>query len=101
MFNFDEIEKMLLDVAKTRMPFGKYGPKNYPPDGVSIYDLPYEYLAYFKKKGFPNGRLGKMMEFICQIKLDGGDAMFDPLRKHAGGRTVLRETMKKHYKFST
>ncbi len=80
----------LRDVQRTRMPFGKFGPDNFPPNGVPLYDLPYEYLAYFERKGYPRGRLGELMKFVYDIKRDGGDPLFEPFRKHAGGRTNLR-----------
>ena len=35
----------LAEIEKTRMPFGKFGPKSFPPAGVPIYDLPAEYLG--------------------------------------------------------
>src|SRR5262245_32382725 len=31
-------------IARWHMPFGKYGPQHYPPNGVPLYDLPAEYL---------------------------------------------------------
>jgi len=82
----------LKDVAVTRMPFGKYGPENYPPRGVPIYDLPAEYLAWFETKaGFPKGRLGQLLKIVYQMKVDGLDEVFDEFRRRAGGRTPLRE----------
>lgn len=88
----DEFSEVLKDLVDYHMPFGKFGPDNFPPKGVPVYDLPYEYLAYFKKKGgFPAGKLGRLMEFVYYAKLDGADAMFDPIRKLKGGRTLLRE----------
>ena len=50
----------LADLARTHMPFGKYGPAHHPPRGVVLYDLPLEYLAWFARKDcFPQGRLGE------------------------------------------
>ena len=43
-------------IRKMRMPFGKFGPKAFPPDGIPIYDLPAEYLGWFAAKGFPKAR---------------------------------------------
>ena len=94
-----EFAKLLAEIARTRMPFGKYGPTNYPPSGIPIYDLPYEYLAFFERKGFPKGRLGELLTFLCQVKRDGADAMFDPLRARAGGRTRLRKERRKTWEF--
>lgn len=72
------------------MPFGRYGPKDYPPYGVPLIDLPSEYLLWFKQRGFPPGRLGELMEIVCEIKGVGADGVFEPLRWARGGRTDLR-----------
>lgn len=82
----------LEEIGRTRMPFGRFGPAHFPPNGVPLYDLPAEYLAWFASKGgFPRGRLGKLMEMVYQMKVDGSDMVFDPFRKRAGGRTNLRD----------
>ncbi len=82
-----------------RMPFGKFGPKHFPPSGIPICDLPYEYLAYFSRKGFPRGRLGELLEIIYLAKRDGADAVFDPLRTRNGGRASLRKPRRRHWGF--
>ena len=82
----------LADIARTRMPFGKFGPAHFPPRGVPLYDLPVEYLAWFARKGgFPQGRLGELLRMIHQMKVDGLDSVFDEFRRKAGGRTALRQ----------
>lgn len=79
-------------IEKMSMPYGKFGPASFPPRGVPIYDLPVEYLAWFAQKGgFPKGRLGELLKIIHQMKVDGSDAAFDPMRKRNGGRTKLRQ----------
>ncbi len=78
------------DITRMGMPFGKYGPEHYPPRGVPLYDLPVEYLAWFEKKGFPEGRLGELLRIVHQLKVDGCDEVFDSIRKKRGGRTSLR-----------
>lgn len=81
----------LADLATVRMPFGKFGPAHFPPHGVPLYDLPVEYLAWFARKNcFPKGRLGELLRMVHQMKVDGLDEIFDPLRRRTGGRTVLR-----------
>ncbi len=85
----EDFRNLLLEIGKTRMPFGKFGIKNYPPGGVPIMDLPGEYLAWFKQRGFPKGRLGELMAEVCEIKAVGMDQIFDPLRRANGGRFPL------------
>lgn len=80
----------LAEIGRTRMPFGKYGPQHFPPDGIPIYDIPAEYLGWFANKaGFPKGRLGELLRMVHQMKADGSDAAFDPFRKK-NGYTQLR-----------
>src|SRR4051812_14159010 len=81
----------LAEIATVRMPFGKFGPANFPPRGVPLYDLPVEYLAWFARKDcFPKGRLGDLLRMVHQMKVDGLDEVFDPFRRRVGGRTRLR-----------
>ncbi|MBW2732182.1 MAG: DUF3820 family protein [Deltaproteobacteria bacterium] len=74
------------ELVSTRMPFGKYGPEHFPPRGVPLYELPYPYLAWFARKGFPSSRLGELLALVHQIKADGAEAAFAPLRQQAAAR---------------
>ena len=85
-------------IEKMHMPFGKFGPLHFPPEGVPIYDLPAEYLGWFAEKGFPKGRLGKLLQIVHQMKADGSDSAFDPMRKRRGGKTKLREERPREWK---
>lgn len=89
----------LAEIATMCMPFGKYGPKAHPPRGVPIYDLPAEYLQYFAMRGWPRGRIGELLRIVYQMKADGGDAVFEALRRRAGGRTVLRKPRRRAFDF--
>jgi uncharacterized protein (DUF3820 family) len=81
----------LAEISRTRMPFGKFGPTQFPPRGVPLYDLPVEYLAWFARKNcFPAGRFGELLRMVHQMKVDGLDCVFDEMRRKAGGRTSLR-----------
>ena len=87
-------------IGRTRMPFGKYGPDHFPPDGLPIYDLPAEYLAWFANKAnWPKGRLGDLLRMVYQMKVDGSDAAFDGFRRQAGGRSRLRPERQRDYTF--
>ena len=93
------ISAELAEIERTFMPYGKYGPKAFPPHGVPIYDLPADYLSWFAMKaGFPKGRLGVLLRIVYQMKTDGSDFVFEPMRKKRGGRTVLREQRPKVWK---
>ena len=64
---------VLLKLAKTRMPFGKY-------EGRLLIDLPKPYVIWFAKKGFPEGELGRMLNILYEVKMNGLEYLFKPLR---------------------
>jgi uncharacterized protein (DUF3820 family) len=65
---------LLLELVKMQMPFGKY-------KGTILCDLPVSYLEWFKRKGgFPNGKLGVLLETIYEIKLNGLEDLLRPLK---------------------
>jgi uncharacterized protein (DUF3820 family) len=56
--------KILVDLVKTKMPFGKY-------KGTLLCDIPVYYLEWLKNKGFPPGKLGMFLESVYEIKING------------------------------
>jgi len=56
--------QFLIDLAKMKMPFGKYKDR-------FLIDLPEHYIVWYKNKGFPKGKLGKQMELVYELKLNG------------------------------
>ena len=64
---------MLLKLATTRMPFGRY-------KGRLLIDLPETYVIWFAKKGFPEGELGRMLNTLYEVKMNGLEYLFKPLR---------------------
>jgi uncharacterized protein (DUF3820 family) len=67
-------QQFLIDLAKMKMPFGKY-------KGRYLIDLPEHYIVWYKTKGFPNGKLGKQMELVYELQLNGLEEMIRELRK--------------------
>ncbi len=65
--------KVLLRLVETRMPYGKYA-------GRALIDLPEPYLVWFSQKGFPKDELGKMLQLVYEIKANGLEYLFKPLR---------------------
>jgi len=63
----------LLELAAMKMPFGKYA-------GRLLIDLPEPYVVWFAQKGFPKGRLGEMLAIVYEIKVNGLEYLFEPLR---------------------
>ncbi len=87
----EDFRNLLIEIGQVWMPFGKFGPKDYPPRGVPIMDLPPEYLSWFKERGFPKGRLGELLESVCDLKEVGMDLVFEPMRNVNGGRVSVRK----------
>ena len=67
--------EQMLKLARYRMPFGKY-------KGQLLIDLPEPYVVWFAKQGFPQGELGVMLGILYEIKLNGLEYLFKPLRQH-------------------
>jgi len=65
--------KALLELADMRMPFGKYA-------GRRLIDLPEPYVVWFSQQGFPTGKLGEMLQAVYEIKVNGLEYLFEPLR---------------------
>lgn len=66
--------KLLLELTKTKMPFGKY--KDY-----ILADLPTYYLEWFAYKGFPKGKLGMQLATIYEIKTNGLEEILWKIKK--------------------
>lgn len=86
-----QLKAMLAETARLRMPFGRFGPAHFPPHGLPVYELPYEYLRYFERQGYPRGKLGSVLKFVHDIKRDGAEEIFRPLRALRGGPVSLRQ----------
>jgi len=71
-FSIQDSEQ-LLQLAQYRMPFGKYTNR-------LLVDLPEPYVVWFAKKGFPDGKLGEMLKIVHEIKINGLEYLFDPLK---------------------
>ena len=56
--------KILIELTTTKMPFGKF-------KGRTISNLPEFYLVWYKRKGFPVGKLGMLLSTMYEIKLNG------------------------------
>ena len=66
--------ELLVELANTKMPFGKY-------HGWLLCHLPEPYLTWFHRKGFPKGKLGMQLATLYEIKLNGLEYLLKPLIK--------------------
>jgi len=73
--NPEQQRRELLELARTRMPFGKYKER-------LLVDLPEPYLVWFKQKGFPKGKLGRMLELMLEIKINGLENIIREINKN-------------------
>ena len=64
----------LSEIANARMPFGKYKDRY-------LIDLPDAYLVWFARQGFPEGKLGRMLASVHEIKINGLEKLLIPLRQ--------------------
>jgi uncharacterized protein len=62
-------KEAFIALTKTKMPFGKY-------KGSRLVDLPERYLVWFSQKGFPEGKLGAMLQAVYEIKRNGLEYLF-------------------------
>jgi uncharacterized protein len=58
----------LAEAIEQTMPFGKY-------QGRKLIDLPEPYLVWFHRQGFPEGKLGRQLALMYEIKLNGLEAL--------------------------
>lgn len=63
----------LVKLAQTKMPFGKYA-------GRLLVDLPEPYVVWMSQKGFPAGQLGDMLRCVYEIKVNGLEYLFKPIK---------------------
>lgn len=66
--------QVLDDLVSIKMPFGKY-------KDFLLCDLPEPYLAWFARKGFPEGKIGALLSALYEIKLNGLEYLLKPIRK--------------------
>ncbi len=65
---------LIKEALTTQMPFGKY-------KGTTIARLPVSYLEWFiRKGGFPQNKLGRQMQTIYEIKLNGLEYLLDAFK---------------------
>lgn len=66
--------ELLRELLHYPMPFGKH-------KGQLIRALPMYYLEWFAKQGFPEGKLGMLLQTMYEIKLNGLEYLLDGIRK--------------------
>lgn len=67
-------KQILIDLSKMKMQFGKY-------KGRYLIDLPEHYIIWYKNKGFPSGKLGKQLELVFELQLNGLEDIVREIKK--------------------
>ena len=67
-------KQILIDLAKMKMPYGKY-------IGRYLIDLPEHYIVWYKNKGFPAGKIGKQLELVYELQLNGIENIVREVRR--------------------
>jgi len=60
-FDPEKAREETREFLQYRMPFGRF-------KGRKVVDLPVEYLVWFKRNGFPEGKLGKFLQIALEMK---------------------------------
>lgn len=66
--------ELLMQLVTMQMPYGKY-------KGRVLCQLPVSYLEWFQRKGWPQGKLGMLLQTMYEIKLNGLEGLLKPLMK--------------------
>ena len=64
----------LIELAYYKMPFGKYKDRY-------LVEIPEYYFGWFKQKGFPEGKLGFMMQQMHEIKINGLEELIFKIKR--------------------
>jgi uncharacterized protein len=67
----------LRQLAAARMPFGKY-------QGRLLVDLPETYVVWLVRQQLPAGALGRQLQEIYEIKVNGLEDLLRPFCREAG-----------------
>ena len=67
-------KQILIDLANMKMPYGKY-------IGRYLIDLPEHYIVWYKNKGFPAGKIGKQLELVYELQLNGLEDIVREVRR--------------------
>lgn len=70
----DKNQQYLIDLAKMKMPFGKY-------KGIFLIDLQEHYVVWYHNKGFPKGKLGNQLQLVYELQLNGLEDIIRKIQK--------------------
>lgn len=65
-------QEELVAAVNQVMPFGRFA-------GIRLIDIPEAYFIWFKNQGFPQGKLGRQMALMHEIKINSLQDLVRPL----------------------
>jgi len=68
-------QQTLIKLAHAKMPFGKY-------EGWHLIELPEYYVVWYSNKGFPKGELGRQLQLVYELKLNGLEELVRNIRRN-------------------
>ncbi len=80
--------EILLQLISVKMPFGRH-------KGTLLCNLPVNYLEWFQRKGFPEGKLGILLQTIFEIKINGLEYLLNPLKKNITDKRAIKNLRNK------
>lgn len=66
--------QILIELVTKAMPFGRY-------KGTLYYRLPVSYLEWFSRNGFPDGKMGMLLQTLYEIKLNGLEFLLERIKR--------------------
>lgn len=66
-------KQLLVEMVSTKMPFGQY-------ENTVLCNLPVNYLEGLNAIGFPNGKLGILLQALYEMKTDGSEYILEPFK---------------------
>ena len=65
--------QLLNEMVMTKMPFGQY-------ENTVLCNLPVNYLEGLSAIGFPNGKLGILLQALYEMKIGGTEYILEPFK---------------------
>jgi len=72
MQEFFPDKQALIELANTRMPYGRFKSK-------LLVEIPEPYYVWYRQKGWPKGKLGEQLAAMYEIKVNGLEKLIWPL----------------------
>ncbi|AUC79110.1 hypothetical protein CW736_06815 [Nonlabens sp. MB-3u-79] len=66
---------LLIEMAWYKMPFGAH-------KGKFLSEVPESYYIWFRRQGFPTGKLGNYMQTVFDMKVNGIEGMLREIRRN-------------------